>query len=167
LKPGAGSVTWIHGDAAFLREGLQIDVAVMTGNVAQVFIEDDAWLATLQELHRVIRPNGHLVFETRITEARAWTGWNRDASYRALDIEGVGRVESWVDMIEIDLPLVSFRWTYRFQSDGAVLTSDSTLRFRSREEVSRSLDVAGFDIVDVRDAPDRPGREYVFISRRR
>jgi hypothetical protein len=52
-------------------------------------------------------------------------------------------------------------------SDGAVLTSDSTLRFRSRVEVEESLVDAGFVVDEVRDAPDRPGREFVFVARRR
>jgi hypothetical protein len=53
-----------------------------------------------------------------------------------------------------------------FESDGAVLTSDSTLRFREREEVEATLVGNGFSVEDVRDAPDRPGREFVFYARR-
>jgi hypothetical protein len=60
---------------------------------------------------------------------------------------------------------VSFRSTFTF-SDGEVLTSDSTLRFRGRDEVAGSLEAAGFAVAEVRDAPDRPGREFVFIARR-
>ena len=50
--------------------------------------------------------------------------------------------------------------------DGDVLTSDSTLRFRERPEVERDLAAAGYVLEDVRDAPDRPGRELVFVARR-
>jgi hypothetical protein len=53
-----------------------------------------------------------------------------------------------------------------FEADGTTLTSDSTLRFRRREEVADSLRSAGFDLDDLRDAPDRPGRELVFLARR-
>jgi hypothetical protein len=53
-----------------------------------------------------------------------------------------------------------------FEADGSVETSDSTLRFRSRPEIASSLREAGFAVEDVRDAPDRPGRELVFIARR-
>jgi hypothetical protein len=62
--------------------------------------------------------------------------------------------------------LVSFRWTYGFFADGAVLTSESTLRFRGREEVAASLEAAGFTVGEVRDAPDRPGQEMVFFAGR-
>jgi hypothetical protein len=47
-----------------------------------------------------------------------------------------------------------------------VLTSDSTLRFRERAEVEAELDAQGFVVDDVRDAPDRPGKELVFVARR-
>ncbi len=62
------------------------------------------------------------------------------------------------------LPLISFRWTFQFEADGAELTSDSTLRFRSRAEIEATLVDAGFDVDEVRDAPDRPGHELVFIA---
>ena len=77
---------------------------------------------------------------------------------------GVGVVRSWVDVTRVALPLVTFRWTYVFDSDGDTLTSDSTLRFRTGAEVERSLAAAGFSVADVRDAPDRPGRELVFVA---
>jgi hypothetical protein len=62
--------------------------------------------------------------------------------------------------------LVSFRSTVVFASDGQVLTSDSTLRFRERAEVESDLVAHGYAVDEVRDAPDRPGREFVFLARR-
>jgi hypothetical protein len=63
--------------------------------------------------------------------------------------------------------LVSFRSIFVFEADGAATqTSESTLRFRRREEVADSLMAAGFVVDDLRDAPDRPGRELVFVARR-
>ena len=89
----------------------------------------------------------------------------------ARTIDGVGTVDNWVDVTDIDRTepdslLVSFRWTFVFASDGCTLTSDSTLRFRGRDEVEADLVAHGFAVDDVRDAPDRPGREFVFIARR-
>lgn len=62
--------------------------------------------------------------------------------------------------------LVCFRTTFVFDGDGAVLASDSTLRFRGRSELADSLTAAGFVVDEVRDAPDRPGLEFVFIARK-
>jgi ubiquinone/menaquinone biosynthesis C-methylase UbiE len=44
-KDGAVKVRWIHGDAAALPP-LSADLAVMTGNAAQVFLADDEWEQT-------------------------------------------------------------------------------------------------------------------------
>jgi len=165
-KAGSDDVRWLHGDATTLAD-VRVDVATMTGNVAQVFVTDDEWAATLAALHAALAPGGHLVFETRVPEREAWREWTRDATYEVTDVDGVGRVETWVDVTEVVGELVTFRATWVFASDGAVLTSDSTLRFRDRSTVERSLAEAGFDVVDVREAPDRPGKEMVFVARRR
>ena len=76
-------------------------------------------------------------------------------------------MESWTDLVEVDGPLVSFRQTWVFARDGAVLTSDSTLRFRERDEVVAALLEHGYVLEDVLDAPDRQiGREMVFVASR-
>jgi hypothetical protein len=46
----------------------------------------------------------------------------------------------------VRLPFVSFRYTYSFLADGAVIISDSTLRFRARDEVESSLAGHGFRV---------------------
>ena len=162
-KPAAGSVRWILGDATTLPP-LQMDLATMTGNVAQVFLTDDDWRATLRGIRAALRPGGRFVFETRDPARRAWLEWNRDRTYQECDVPSVGMVSSWHDLLDVAGPLVTFRSSVVFGADGATLTSDSTLRFRGREEVERSLAEAGFGVEDVRDAPDRPGREFVFVA---
>jgi SAM-dependent methyltransferase len=164
-KPGSERVRWICGDATDLPP-LQVDLATMTANVAQAIADPQTWQKTLRGAHEALRPGGHLVFETRDPARRAWEEWTRENSYRVTEIPGVGSVESWVELIEVSWPLVTFRWTYGFAVDGQVLTSDSTLRFREREEVERDLVAHGYAVDDVRDAPDRPGREFVFLARR-
>jgi SAM-dependent methyltransferase len=150
-------VTWLHGDATSLPP-LSVDLATMTGNVAQVFLGDD-WEATLRGVHGALRPGGHFVFETRRPERRAWEDWAR-AKPRVL----VG-VREQLELLGVNLPYVSFRHTYRFP-DGSEVASDTTLRFRSRAEVEASLVRCGFSVVNVLDAPDRPGKEYVFVARK-
>jgi SAM-dependent methyltransferase len=164
-KPHAERVRWIVGDATALP-ALQVDLATMTANVAQVFLADADWAAALAGIRAALRPGGRLVFETRDPQARAWRDWTRAHSLRRTVIAGVGAVRSWVQVTDASGPLVSFRWTFEFESDGSALTSDSTLRFRGRDEVSESLASAGYALEEVRDAPDRPGKELVFIARR-
>ncbi|MEU0099042.1 class I SAM-dependent methyltransferase [Streptomyces sp. NPDC006267] len=164
-KPGGGHVHWICGDATILPP-MRADLATMTANVAQEIIDPQAWRETLRGAYEALRPGGRLVFETRDPAGRAWEQWNREASHRVTEIPGVGAVESWVRVIEVREPLVTFRWTYVFAADGEVMTSDSTLRFRERREVETELVAQGYVVEDVRDAPDRPGRELVFVARR-
>jgi SAM-dependent methyltransferase len=164
-KPAANRVRWVHGDATDLPP-LQVDLVTMTANVAQVFVTDAAWAATLRAAHAALRPGGRLVFETRDPAARAWLEWNRERSYRRTVVAGVGAVQAWIDLLDVSGELVSFRWTFVFEADGAVLTSDSTLRFRGRDDLTASLGVAGYLVDEVRQAPDRPGRELVLIARR-
>jgi len=164
-KPGGERVRWIRGDATALPP-LRVDLATMTANVAQEIVGAKDWQQTLRGTCAALRPGGRLVCETRDPAGRAWEEWNRADSYRVTEIPGVGAVESWVGVTEVRWPLVTFRWTYAFAADGQVLTSDSTLRFRERREVEADLVAQGFVVDDVRDAPDRPGREFVFVARR-
>ncbi len=164
-KPGADRVTWLHGDATTLPP-MQVDLATMTANVAQVFLTDEDWLATLRGIYAALKPDGRLVFETRDPLRKAWLDWNPEQSREKTDVPGIGVVETWYEVTEVtdDPLLVTFRASNRFEADGSVITATSTLRFRSRDEIERSLRESGFELQEVRDAPDRPGREFVFIA---
>ncbi|MFG2547845.1 class I SAM-dependent methyltransferase [Streptomyces sp. NPDC048594] len=164
-KPGAARVRWIEGDAAALPP-LRADLATMTANVAQAITGPRAWQGTLRGAYEALRPGGHLVFETRDPARRAWEEWDREHTHQVVEVPGAGAVESWCDLLDVSGPLVTFRWTYVFTADGEVLTSDSTLRFRDRDEVEADLTGRGFEVREVRDAPDRRGRELVFLARR-
>lgn len=164
-KEKTATITWVHGDAT-KAPAFNADLAMMTGNVAQVFLTDEAWKQAVGAAHAALRPRGYLAFETRRPERRAWEEWAADTGPVILDIAGTGPVEQRREVTSVSLPFVSFRCTYTFLTDGAVLTSDSTLRFRSRYEVESSLAASGFRVLDVREAPDRPGREFVFIAER-
>lgn len=186
-KDASNAVTWVHTDAAGvpaaaadLAAGVPTagadlaarvpaagaDLAVMTGNVAQVFLTDEDWAQALQAIGAALRPCGYLVFETRRPERRAWDEWAADTGTVIRDIPGFGQIERRSEATAVNLPFVSFRDTFTFRADGAVITSDSTLRFRGREELESSLAAQGYQVLEVREAPDRPGHEFVFITRR-
>jgi len=163
-KPGAERVRWILGDATALP-ALEVDLATMTGNVAQAIADESVWDETLRGVYDALRPGGYLVFETRDPAREAWREWTLPASYEVTEIDGVGAVENWAELTAVNLPLVRWRWTFVFP-DGDVLISDSTLCFRERDQVQATLVAHGYVVDDVRDAPDRPGREFVFFARR-
>ncbi|MFE3999608.1 class I SAM-dependent DNA methyltransferase [Nocardioides sp. YIM B13467] len=161
-KPSADRVTWIHGDATALA-GLpgDADMVVMTGNVAQVFVSDVDWSETLAGVNAGLGPGGWFVFETRRPEARAWETW--DVAPTAVDLpDGRTAVVSRT-VTAVDLPLVTFEASTTIGDE--TLTSTSILRFRDRAETERDLLAHGFSVSDVRDAPDRPGKEHVFLAR--
>jgi ubiquinone/menaquinone biosynthesis C-methylase UbiE len=164
-KPGAGRVRWIEGDASVVTV-TDRDTALMTGNVAQAIADSHAWEATLDGISRALSPGGSLVFEARNPADRGWERWNRQDTYRVHDLAEAGTVASWCEVTALNWPLVSFRWTWIFAVDGETLTSDSTLRFREQDEVESDLRRHGYSVIDVRDAPDRPGREFVFLARK-
>ena len=137
----------------------------MTGNVAQVFTTDAEWFSALSGVRGALRPSGRFIFETRDPAKKAWLQWNRGQTYRRIKIAGVDAVEIWDEVLNVQGRLVSFRTTFSFESDGASLVSDSTLCFRERDEIEDSLITAGMTVEEVRDAPDRPGLEFVFIAR--
>lgn len=163
-KPGADRVRWVEGDATALPPlGVTADLAVMTGNVAQVFVDDADWEATLAAVAGVVRPGGWFVLETRRTAARAWEGW--DVEPTPVDLPDGRRAVVSRRVSDVALPLVTF--TGRTELDGEVLTSTSTLRFREPDELGRDLARHGFTVEDVRQAPDRPGLEHVVVARLR
>ncbi|MEM9464225.1 MAG: class I SAM-dependent methyltransferase [Actinomycetota bacterium] len=165
-KPAAERVRWIHGTAADLVEPIGVDLAIMTGNVAMVFADDAEWAATLAGIRRSLRPGGRFVFETRDPAQRQWERWTRDRTRQVLEIAGEGRVEQWVQIDIVDLPYVEFDGEYRF-ADGSRFTSRSRLWFRDRPTIDGSLNRAGFEVDEVRDAPDRPDLEWVYVTTRR
>jgi SAM-dependent methyltransferase len=164
-KPGADKVRFLLGDATTLLP-MQVDLATMTGNVAQVFLTDEDWTATLAGIHQALRPGGRLVFEARDPARRVWEEWMRDWTPQRLELADLGVVESWAEVTRVDGSLVTFAGATTLP-DGTVVPTSSTLRFRGREELEASLAAAGFRVDDVRDAPDRPGLEFVFIATRR
>lgn len=149
-KPYADKVTWLPGDAT-----------VMIGNVAQVFVDDVDWNDTLVAIHRALRPGGWLVFETRRPGMRAWEEWTTPSAEVFLPDGRRGTTSRTVTRVA--LPLVTFESTLGLADE--TLRSVSTLRFRKRDEIEADLVTHGFEVVEVRDAPDRPGKEWVFLAR--
>jgi hypothetical protein len=99
----------------------------VTANVAQVFLTDAAWAATLGAADAAPRWAPGLRDPSSVGEG--WLEWNRERSYQRTVVSGVGAVQTWEDVLGFKGDQV-FRSTVVFEADGAVLTSTSTLRFR-------------------------------------
>ncbi len=164
-KPGAQRVRWIHGDVTSLPT-LAVDLATMTGNVSNVFLTQQEWLATLGGVRAALRPGGYLVFESVDPAGQPWLTWNRERTYVRRESPDAGVFESWLEVTGVDGDLVSTRRTYVFAADGAMLTSEGIRRYPPRPVIEDSLISAGYELTEVRGAPERPGLELVFIARK-
>ena len=109
----------------------------------------------LWEGDRVDLPH-YLAFESVDPTGQPWLRWNRQTTYVRRDSPDAGVFESWLEVTQVEGDLVSTRRTYVFAADGATLTSEGTRRYPPRAAIEESLISAGFDVADVRGAPDRP-----------
>lgn len=142
-RPGSERVTWIDNDAKSLALETRFDLIFMTGNVFQVFLDDNEVRATLHNLRRHLAPGGRLAFEARNPLVEEWRGWTPALTREVIDVPGVGAVDVHYDIAEADGAFVTYETHYRFGPDDVAVGRD-TLRFMSREELAAFLTEAGF-----------------------
>ena len=141
-RPNAQRVRWIVGPATCLGRA-NADLAIMTGHVAQFFLDDTAWLRALRVIHGAVRPGGHFAFETRNPAVDSWSGWTGANRVMARDpIAGAIEAESNTSAIRDGVATGTI--SYRFLASGDELTSDTHLRFRTELELYALLNEAGF-----------------------
>ena len=168
-KDPEGLVDWRLGCSDIL-EPASAEFAVMSGHVAQVFIEDDAWLAALRDLHRALVPGGLLAFESRNPDARKWEAWTRELTLRTVETPE-GNVEFWHETAAVDLPLVSYDTFERNLRTGESTVTRDVLAFQDERALRASLEHAGFEVGNVygdwdRAAPAMASPELIVIARK-
>lgn len=146
-RPGADEVTWVEGTAADLADAAH-DLVVMTGHVAQVFLDDDEWLAVLGHVHRGLAPGGFVAFESRNPAVEPWRSWNKVDSFATfLGGDGAPAFDSWVETIAVGDGRVELVGHTEFHHPEEEHAASSTLRFRTRDELDADLAAAGFEVV--------------------
>jgi SAM-dependent methyltransferase len=143
-KDPEGRVDWRLGYSDVI-DAESAEFAVMSGHVAQVFTEDDAWRATLRDLHRALVPGGLLAFEGRNPGARKWEAWTRELTLRTVETPA-GAVEFWHETAAVSLPLVSYDTLTRNLRTGEAATSRDVLAFRDERPLRANLEHAGFKV---------------------
>jgi len=146
-QPGADLVRWIEGDSNALGTP-NANLVLMTGNVAQVFLEDSDWLATLRHIYDALCPCGYVAFESRNPEVHEWEHWKPDTSYERKQTPQ-GEMECWLELIDVQDGRVHFQAHNIFTETGETLLVDSILRFRKAQEIRASLEQVGFQIKHV------------------
>jgi SAM-dependent methyltransferase len=169
-------VEWIEGDALGLGE-LKADLAIMTGHVAQFFLDDEDWHSALIAIRKALRPGGHIAFESRNPLVQPWADkgvkdhvdWPTRTSSRKVDDPVAGRIEWWTEILEAKNDRVRTAIHYLFTRSGEELVSTNELRFRTRAELGRSLSDAGFSVESVFGdwdglSADPASRELIFVA---
>jgi SAM-dependent methyltransferase len=165
----APQLEWIEGDARAIG-ALDADLVIMSGHVAQFFETVEAWTTALSALHVALRPGGRLAFESRNPGAREWERWTRANARTVATRAGV--VEHWGEVDAISGGVVAYRNHFVFVETGEAVVSAARLRFRSIDELTRSLDESGFAVDEIfGDWDRRPAgsqtRELIVVARRR
>ena len=164
-------VQWIEGDARALALLPPADLLLMTGHVAQVFLDDTTFLDTLKAARYALRNGGELALESRNPAARAWESWTPAQSRRLIDVEEIGEVEVWHDDVSGSPESgIRFNTYYRFKVADETLTSASELRFHTQDELAALLESAGFSHLswqgDWNGAPvSASSRELIVVAR--
>lgn len=168
-QPDSHLVTWIEGDSSVLATP-NADLVIMTGNVAQVFLEDAEWLRTLQHIYGALASGGYVSFESRNPEARAWETWTPESSHERSQTPH-GELECWLEIVSVLDGKVHFRAHNVFTKTGETLVVDSTLRFRTEQEIRKSLERVGFQVQHIyggwrKEAFTNQSRMMVFVAQR-
>ncbi len=137
-SPGGDKVRWVCATAQAMDLGQRFDRIMMSGNAFQVLLNDDDLHAALAAMRRHLAPDGQLAFETRNPRL----DWAKRWDYQMTLNTHQGTVHERRTFLSRDGDFLKFRLEYDFD-DGQRLTSQSLLRFWSRQDVETHLRQAG------------------------
>jgi 2-polyprenyl-3-methyl-5-hydroxy-6-metoxy-1,4-benzoquinol methylase len=172
------NVKWVHGLAKDLSD-YKADLVIMTGHVAQFHITDKEWDEALHGIYQALKPGGYLIFESRNPNLHFWEAGKAQASWQSTkekpDItndEVFGEVRSWIEFVHFQDYKLEYKIHYFFVKTGETVVSHDILKFRTQEELSRSLEIKNFKILNVYGFWDKSpvkndSPEFVFLAQKR
>lgn len=149
MKDGQGRVDCVQAAASEFSLPDRFDLAIMTGHVFQVFLDDTETFAALRNIHRHLKPGGTLILESRNPRARAWEDWTEAKTRECRVVDGVGPVEVYYQTKAVEAEHVTFDAVFSIEATGKTLISESRLRFAKVETIQSLLAAAGFHEVEL------------------
>ena len=138
-------VRWIQATAEAFETSNRFDLIIMTGHAFQVLLSDEQVSQTLNRMASLLTPNGYAVFESRNPRIDWDRIWARE--YTMTTPSGTVHAKRRLTETSQAPDYLSFAWDYHF--DDQVLTSDSTLRFLSHEEILDAAKPVGLELVEL------------------
>lgn len=142
-KPCADQVEWVESSAQSYQSQRRFDLIIMTGHAFQTLLTDADTLAALQTMRRHLTETGSVAFETRNPRLGWAAAWKvRQPRF----LPGTNILET-LTITGQQGQFISFQTSYQLPLQ--TLTTNSTLRFPSREHVEVLIARSGLAARDV------------------
>lgn len=134
-KPHGKSIKWIQSTAQDYHEtDKSFDLIIMTGHAFQTLLTRRDMVACFATIRQHLRRGGKVVFESRNPQIDWASRWDYDMELAT----GEGPVKESRRLLSFQNGVMTFDLIYGFKN-GESLTSKSTLRFFSRQEIESAF----------------------------
>lgn len=144
-RSGENNIKWVEGYIEKLQSE-KVDLVIMTGHVAQFYLNDEEWYSALNTIHTSLLSGGHFIFESRNPLVPTFGSWPTLKSPSMTTDSIAGKVKWWANILEKKDNKISYEIHYLFLNTHEELVSKNELTFRSNQEILQSLLNTGFKI---------------------
>ncbi|HXY52716.1 MAG TPA: class I SAM-dependent methyltransferase [Terriglobales bacterium] len=142
-RPHAERVEWVESSAQTYNSPRRFDLILMTGHAFQMLLTDADALAVLATMRSHLKECGRVAFETRNPRV----DWAGEWAARPPRMLPGGQVVETLKITGTHGEFISFQTSYHFPH--LKLTTNSTLRFPSREQVEALIAGSRLAVRDV------------------
>ncbi len=162
--------TWLLGNSEQISHA-QADMAIMTGHVAQFYLDENDWNRNLGALHTALKPNAILAFESRNPNVTPFQDWPSTASHRRLTAPGIEDIEWWAENFATAGNKIKYEIHYLFTKSKQEIVSVNELIFRTYDDLVHSLAENGFKVENVygnwnKNILQADSPEMIFVAKR-
>lgn len=145
---GRDNLRFFHQDATQFSLGKQFDLAIMTGNAFQAFLDDDMLRGVLDSLSIHLRQGGRFVFDTRLPTSENLCIDDEMALWQTYLSPAFGEVKymGMCACYDQDTSIMYLK-KERHLEDGRCVPSSIDLKYRSLGEIHSFLECSGFTVI--------------------